>query len=381
MEDIHSPARIRQGVRKTSMTNRVFNFSPGPATLPLPVLQRAQEELLDFNGMGASILEVSHRSPEFMALHQETLDLARAILEIPDNYRILVAHGGAHMQFSAIPMNLIATKPARKAIYTVTGNFAKRAWQEAQKYGDISVLYDTSDTRYNHLPPITKDMVDPAASYLYIVTNNTVEGTQWHRFPETGDVPLVGDATSDIFSRPMDLSRFGLLYAAGQKNLGPAGMAMVIVREDLIGHALPETPIMADYEVMAKDNSLTNTLNTFGVYLMNLMLKWTREMGGLREMDAYNRKKCAVLYDLLDASGFYTSTVNREHRSLMNVVFDLPSDELTSRFLAEAKAENMISLKGHKARGGIRASIYNAMPMEGVTTLARFMEEFERKNG
>ena len=363
------------------MTARVFNFAPGPATLPLPVLQRVREEFLDFQGMGASVIEISHRGPEFVALLEETVALVRELMALPPNYRVLFMHGGARMQASAVPLNLMGLRPARKAHYVNTGLFAGRAAEEAEKFGQANIVATSEATGFDRIPPLPPDALDGDASYLYLVTNNTAVGTQWREFPDTGALPLVGDATSDFLSREVDITRFGLMFASAQKNLGPAALSVVIVREDLLGHALPITPTLLDYARAAKDNSLTNTINVFAIYVANLVLKWLKELGGVAAMEAINRRKAGLVHEVLDGSGFYRSPVLREHRSMMNVTFDLPTPELLEAFLAGARQEALHALRGHKIRGGVRASMYNAMPVEGAETLKAYMEEFERRNG
>ncbi len=363
------------------MAKRVYNFGAGPATLPLPVLQRVQEELLDYRGIGASVIEISHRAPQFMELVNDTVVLFRELMDLPDNYRVLFSHGGGQMQFAAVPMNLIALKPARRALYVNSGMFAERSSLEAAKYGAVEVVADSKDTGYDRIPAFDPARLDQEASYCYIVTNNTVMGTRWPRFPDCGGLPLVGDATSDILSRRIDVSPFGLLFAGTQKNLGPAGLAVVIVREDLLGSALPETPKVLDYGMLAQDNSLTNTTNVFALYVTNLVLNWVKESGGVPAMEARNEQKAGLLYALLDNSGFYRPHARPEHRSFMNVTFDLPRPELTEKFVKEAHEEGLYKLKGHKGREGIRASLYNAMTLDGVRALVAFMEDFENRAG
>ncbi|HUJ77191.1 MAG TPA: 3-phosphoserine/phosphohydroxythreonine transaminase, partial [bacterium] len=267
------------------MTHRVFNFSPGPATLPLPVMQRVQEEFLDFQGMGASIVEISHRSPEFEALLGETDRLLREALEVPPGYKILYCHGGGQMQFSMVPLNLMGLKPAHKALYVDTGNFAARAAEEGARYGTAVVVASSKPSRYDHIPALDAAALDPEASYLHITTNNTVEGTRWQQFPRINGIPLVGDATSEILGRVIDVGQFGLLYAAAQKNLGPPGLAVVLIREELLGHAHPLTPKLLDYTRLAREHSLTNTLNTFAVYTTKLVLEWLQAQGGVAAME------------------------------------------------------------------------------------------------
>ncbi|MBI3993919.1 MAG: 3-phosphoserine/phosphohydroxythreonine transaminase [Candidatus Lambdaproteobacteria bacterium] len=363
------------------MTRRVYNFGPGPATLPLPVMERARDEFLDFQGLGASIIEISHRSKEFEALLDQTDALLRELMEIPQDYAILYAHGGGQMQFSMVPMNLMRYRPARKALYVETGEFSKRAIEEARRYGTVDVVASSRGTRFDRIPELDPARIDPAASYLHITTNNTICGTQWRDVPAAGDVPLVGDATSEILSRRIDVRRFGVLYAGAQKNLGPAGLAVVIVRRSLLGHELPETPKLLTYKVLADDHSLTNTTNTFSVYMSKLVLEWLKTQGGVPAIEVRNQRKAATLYAILDASSFYRGHAHTPDRSIMNVTFNLPTPELEARFLREAEAQGLYALKGHRALGGVRASLYNAMSEDGVAALADFMRTFEQRNG
>jgi phosphoserine aminotransferase len=363
------------------MATTVYNFGAGPAKLPLPVIQQIQSEFLDFRDMGSSIIEISHRSKEFDALLDETDALFASAVSLPENYRILYVHGGAQMQFAAIPLNLLGLKPAGRALYYETGNFARLAAEEAQKFGRIRVVASSADTQYDRIPPFSPEALDQDASYVYITSNNTIFGTRWHTFPDTGALPLVVDATSDVLSRVMDYSRFGLIFAGAQKNLGPAGLALVVIREDLLGYARQDTPKMLNYRVYDQKHSLANTNNTFAIYVMNLVLKWLQGEGGVAAIEAVNSKKAGLLYEVIDGSGFYSGHAHPAHRSITNVTFNLPSSDLLDRFLKQANAEGLTALKGHRLVGGARASIYNAMPIEGVETLADFMVTFERKNG
>lgn len=363
------------------MVNKVFNFGAGPAKLPSPVIEQIREEFLDFKEMGSSIIEISHRSSQFDELLNETDEMFKELVFLPNNYKVLYVHGGAQMQFSAIPLNLINLKSTKKALYYESGNFARIACQEAKKYGDIKVVASSADTDYDRIPDINKAELDEDASYVYITSNNTIYGTRWHEFPDTGRLPLVVDATSEILSRVMDYSRFGLIFAGAQKNLGPPGIAMVIIREDLLGYELPETPNLLNYQVYYQKHSLANTNNTFAIYVINLVLKWLKKEGGVSAIETVNKKKAALLYDLLDQTDFYRGHAHSDHRSIMNVTFNLPTLELLNLFLKQASSEGLTALKGHRLVGGARASIYNAMPMEGVNVLVDFMKEFERKTG
>lgn len=360
---------------------RVFNFAPGPAMLPYEAMARAQEEFLNFHGLGVSIVELSHRSKDFVGVVEEAIALFRELVSLPENYSVLFAHGGARMQFSAVPMNLIARKPARKAAYVETGVFSASAIKDAGPYGSIETAASSRGVKFVRIPDLRPELIDKDASYLHITTNNTAYGTRWNHFPETGDLPLVGDATSEILSRVVDYSRFGVVYASLQKNLGPAGTAIVIVRKDLLGHALPETPPLLNYAVVDKGQSLVNTPATFNIYFALLVMRWIRELGGVREMERRNDQKAQLLYGLLDSSTFYKPLVEKAHRSTMNITFDLPTPQALESFLKEAGKEGLYALKGYREVGGIRASIYNGMPLEGVEALVSFMKEFERKQG
>ncbi len=363
------------------MKEKVYNFGAGPAKLPLPVIQKIQEDFLDFKGMGSSVIEVSHRSKEFDDLLCETDELFKETVSLPDNYRVLYVHGGAQMQFSAIPINLIERKPAKKAYYYESGNFAKVAATEARKFGEILIAASSADTNYDRIPEFRQSDLEGDASYVYITSNNTLFGTRWHQFPDTGEIPLVVDATSEILSRKMDYSKFGLLFAGAQKNLGPSGIAMVIVREDLLEYAPKNTPKLLHYKLYDEKHSLANTNNTFAIYVINLVLKWLKGEGGVEQIQKVNEKKAAVLYEYLDSTDFYKGHAHPDYRSIMNVTFNLPSQELLDMFLKQTTAEGLTALKGHRSVGGARASIYNAMPMEGVETLISFMKDFEKTNG
>ncbi len=357
---------------------RVYNFSAGPAMLPTAVMEKAQQEFLDYNGMGASVIEISHRSKEFDAIINETDVLLTELAAIPENYKILYVHGGAQMQFSAVPMNLINRLPARKAAYIESGNFARLAYEEAARYGDVNVAATSEASNYDCIPEFNLADVDEDTSYIHITSNNTVYGTRWQQFPDTGEIPLVADMTSELMSRKLDVSQFGIIYAGLQKNLGPAGLACVIVREDLIGYALPETPNLLNYKTYADKHSLANTNNTFAIYMMKLVLQWLRDQGGVEVIEAANETKASILYELIDNSDFYFGTAQTAHRSSMNVTFKLAQADLLDEFLAQALDNDLYALKGHRNVGGVRASIYNAMPREGCQALADFMLEFER---
>ncbi len=362
------------------MSDPVYNFGAGPATLPAPVMQRIQQEFLDFRGMGVSIIEISHRSKEFEALLTECDVMIRELASLPANYQILYTHGGAQMQFAAVPLNLLGLKPARKAVYSETGHFSRLANEEAKRYGNIVIASSSKDSKYDHIPPFTRAQVDDDASYAFITSNNTIFGTQYHGYPDMGDIPLVIDATSDIFSRPMDFSKTGVVFAGMQKNLGPSGTALTIVRDDLIGHPLERTPSLLDYAVYQKNHSMPNTINTFAIYTMWLVLQWMKGLGGVPAIAKLNAEKAATLYNVID-KGFYKGTAQKAHRSLMNVTFVCPTEELDALFLKEALANKLYALKGHRVVGGIRASIYNPMPLAGCKKLAEFMTAFAGKHG
>lgn len=363
------------------MKRTVYNFGAGPAMLPTAVMQQVQEELLDFKGLGVSVVEISHRSKDFEALLAETDDLMRRLAKLPENYQILYVHGGAQMQFSAVPLNLIGLKPAKKAQYIETGNFAKIARVEAEKFGQIEVVASGAAGGFKAIPEVTPQMVDPKASYLHLTSNNTLFGTRYNRFPQTGEVPLVADMTSEILSRQLDFSQFGVVYAGAQKNLGPSGISVAFVRDDLIGHAPADCPKLLDFAVYRENHSMANTINTFAVYVINLVLKWLEADGGVAQIEQRNAEKAGMLYAKLDRSDFYSSVAHPEHRSHMNVCFNLPDEDLLKTFLSEADEAGLYALKGHRAVGGARASIYNAMPLEGIKALVDFMDHFEQKRG
>lgn len=363
------------------MANKVYNFGAGPAMLPEPVMRKIQQEWLDYQGMGVSVIEVSHRAKEFVAILEEAQALFRELTGLPENYRILFIHGGARMQFSALPLNLAGRKPGKKCLYFETGNFAKLAAKDAKGFCQVEIAASSAETNYDRIPEYDPAIFTDDVSYVHITGNNTIYGTRWNRFPETGGVPLVADMTSEILSRQVDYSKFGVIYAGMQKNLGPSGMAMVIIREDLLGHAAEQTPVLLNYTQADADNSLTNTTNTFAVYTTKLVLEWLKEQGGVAAIEKRNEEKATRLYRLIDTSDFYRGVAHPEHRSIMNVSFNLPSEELEAKFLKEAGAAGLYALKGHRNVGGIRASIYNPMPLDGIAALAIFMQEFAQANG
>jgi phosphoserine aminotransferase len=354
----------------------VFIFNPGPSVLPEPVLESTSKAILNFAGTGMSIMEVSHRSKQFDALLIETVDLLKKVMQIPDNYKILFLQGGATMQFAMIPINLLGAD--KVADYIDTGYFASRAIKEAKCIGKVNVAASTKDLSYTRLPNLDEIKLTKDAAYCHLTSNNTIYGTQWQTFPDTGNVPLVADMSSDIMSRKIDVSKFGLIYAGAQKNMGPAGVTCVIIREDLVGKAPANTSAMLDYKPHVENNSCYNTCPVTAIFVVHEVLKWLTDMGGVAEMEKINDKKAALVYDILDKSTFYKGSVEKGSRSKMNIPFKLPTEELDNEFLAQASKKAFIGLKGHRAVGGIRVSMYNAMPLDGVQKLADFMKEFEK---
>jgi phosphoserine aminotransferase len=355
---------------------RVFNFSAGPAVLPLEVLQQVREELLDWNGDGMSVMEVSHRSKAFLAVAREAEADLRALLKIPDRYRVLFLQGGATGQFAAIPMNLAAAEST--ADYVNTGAWSKKALGEARHFCRVNVAADAADSRYTDVPPQAQWQLTSGAAYLHCTSNETIGGVEFPFVPQVG-APVVADMSSTLLSRPIDVDRYGLIYAGAQKNIGPAGLCLVIVRDELIGHARPGTPTVWDFKAMADEGSMLNTPPTFAWYCAGLVFKWLRRLGGLDAMAARNRAKAELLYRTIDDSPFYRNPVAPACRSWMNVPFTLASPALDTAFLADARAAGLVNLEGHRSVGGMRASIYNAMPLEGVTALTEFMRHFERR--
>jgi len=361
------------------MTQQVYNFGAGPAMLPFEVMQQIREEWLDYRGMGVSVIEISHRSEQFEEILNSAQQLFRELTGLPDNYRILFMHGGARMQFAAVPLNLAGRVASRKALYCETGNFAKIAAKDATPFAAVKTIINGAANGYTAIPELAPELIEQDAAYLHLTSNNTLYGTRWNSFPDCGAVPLVADMTSELLSRQIDFSKFGLVFAGLQKNLGPSGMAMVIIRDDLLEHAGPQVPVLMNYLQCAKDNSLTNTTNTFAIYAIRLVLEWQKRQGGIAAIEQRNERKSTLLYDLLDESDFYTGVASPEHRSTMNVTFRLPTAALEERFVAEAEAAGLYALAGHRSVGGIRASIYNPMPEAGVLKLADFMSTFASK--
>ena len=357
---------------------RVYNFSPGPAVLPEEVLAQAREEMLDWQGSGMSVMEMSHRGKEFMSIAQGAQTDLRELLGIPTNYKVLFLQGGASAQFAGVPMNLLRGR--NTADYVHTGEWAKKAIGEARKFCGVNVAANSEDKNFTYVPRRSAWRLDPAAAYVHYTGNETIGGVEFHWIPETGAVPLVCDLSSSLLSRPLDVSKFGLIYAGAQKNIGPAGLTIVIVRDELIGHAASATPSTLDYKVQADNDSMYNTPPTYAIYIAGLVLKWLKAKGGLAEMEKMNVAKAGLLYDLLDSSAFYRSPVAREDRSRMNVPFTLSDPARDEAFLKQAAQHGLTQLKGHRSVGGMRASIYNAMPLAGVKALVEFMRDFERRS-
>lgn len=359
--------------------SRVYNFSAGPSMLPLEVLQEAANEMCEYGQTGQSVMEMSHRSKEYQAIIDEAEADLRDLMQISDNYKVLFLQGGASSQFCMVPMNLM-TKNG-KADYIITGQWAKKAFKEASRYGDCKAIASSEDKTFTYIPKVTAADVRPDADYVHICMNNTIYGTKYHQLPETGKVPLVADISSCIMSEPIDVNKFALLYAGAQKNLAPAGLTVVIVREDLIGHAMDITPTMFNYQIHADNGSMFNTPPCYTIYIAGKVMKWVKKtFGNLENLKAHNEKKAAILYNFLDQSKLFKGTVVPEDRSLMNVPFVTGNTDLDAEFVAAAKKAGFVNIKGHRTVGGMRASIYNAMPMEGVEKLVAFMAEFEKEH-
>jgi phosphoserine aminotransferase len=359
--------------------SRVYNFSAGPAALPVEVLEQAREEMLDWHGSGMSIMEMSHRGQEFMSVAEQAEADLRELLGMPDGYRVLFLQGGASSQFAMVPLNLLQGKGV--ADYINTGSWSKKAIAEAKRFCQVHLAASTEESRFTDVPAADGLSLTPGAAYVHYTPNETIQGVELPYIPDTGDVPLVADMSSTILSRPLDVSRYGLIYAGAQKNIGPAGLTVVIVREDLLGKAADSTPAMFDYRIHADNGSMYNTPPTYGWYLAGLVFQWLKHKGGLSGMAEVNERKARALYQAIDGSGFYANPVQPHCRSWMNVPFTLADPALDSTFLAEAKQAGLVTLKGHRSVGGMRASIYNAMPEEGVQALIGFMAEFERTRG
>lgn len=353
--------------------SRVYNFAAGPAMMPEEALERAAAEMLSYKGTGMSVMEMSHRSSAYQEIFDHTVNLLRELMEIPDEYEVLLLQGGATGQFAAVPMNLLKTG----ADYVDSGNFAHGAFVEAQKYGNARVIASSREESYARVPDVDAGAIDPDADYVYITTNNTIYGTRFTRLPDCGKVPLVADMSSNILSEPYDVRDFGVIFAGAQKNIGPAGLTVVVVRRDLLGHARPDTPKIFDWAKQAQAGSMLNTPATYAIYMAGLCLEWLKKEGGVRVIYMRNQVKAKLLYDFLDESRLFGGTAARESRSLMNVTFRTPSPETDAAFVKFAAAQGLVNLKGHRIVGGMRASIYNAMPVEGVTRLVEAMKQFE----
>ena len=359
------------------MYDRIYNFSAGPSMLPVPVLERARDEMLNYGGSGMSVMEMSHRSKFFDDIIVEAEKLMREVMNIPDNYKVLFLQGGASLQFASVVMNLMKTG---KMDYVVTGQFSGKAYKEGQKYGDAHLAATTKDENFTRIPRQSELDLRPDADFVHICFNNTIYGSCWDYIPDTGNVPLVADMSSCIMSEPIDVSKFALIYAGAQKNVAPAGLTIVIVREDMLGNVNPITPTMCDYTINAEAKSMHNTPPCWCIYICKLVMDWLLENGGLEARKAINEKKAALLYDCLDHSDFYTTTIEPGSRSKMNVRFNTPNADLDAKFVKESVAAGMSNLKAHRSTGGLRASIYNCMPMEGVEYLVEFMKKFEAEN-
>ncbi|MDR2753343.1 MAG: 3-phosphoserine/phosphohydroxythreonine transaminase [Oscillospiraceae bacterium] len=357
---------------------RIFNFSAGPSMLPESVLNRAAAEALDYNGSGQSVMEMSHRSKVYEEIIFGAQGLFRQMMGIPENYKVLFVQGGASLQFAAVPLNLLTG--SGKADYVTSGQFSTKAYKEAQKYGDVRLVASSKDANFAHIPDLDPAKFTPDADYFHICHNNTIYGTKWPVLPQTGSVPLVADISSSFLSEPILVEKFGVLYGGAQKNIAPAGLTVVIVREDLLGRARKDIPTVMDWKTVAENDNMYNTPPCWSIYICKLVLEWIRNLGGLAALKERNEHKAGLLYNYIDESRLFSNPVRPDCRSLMNVTFVTPSDELNARFVKEAAAAGLVNLKGHRSVGGMRASIYNAMPVEGVEALVAFMKEFEAKN-
>lgn len=356
---------------------RVFNFSAGPSTLPVPVLEKAAKQMLNYENSGMSVMEMSHRSSSYLDIFEKTKNLLKKVMNVPDDYKIVFIQGGATQQFSMVPLNLLKNG---KADYIITGSFSKKAAAEAKKYGEINIAYDGSENNYKHIPTQEELKLDPQASYVHLCANNTIYGTEWKYVPDTNGVPIIADMSSNILSKPIDVSKYGMIYAGAQKNMGIAGLGVAIIKEELLRKVPDSTPVLLDYQLMIDNDSMYNTPPAYAIYILGLVLEWIDNLGGLEVIEKMNIKKAELLYDYLDSSDFYICHSDKDNRSLMNVTFTTPNKDLDAKFVKESIAAGMTNLKGHRSVGGIRASIYNAMPIEGVEKLIEFMKEFESNN-
>ena len=358
--------------------SRVYNFSAGPSALPVEVLERAQKEMGEYGTAGMSVMVMSQRSKDFEEIINSCEALVRELMKVPDNYKVMFLQGGASSQFAMIPMNL--GNKNKKCDIVITGQWAKKAAAEAKRYITVNEIASSADKTFSYIPKLDKNTFSKDADYFYICMNNTIYGTKYNELPDTGDVPLIADISSMVMSEVIDVSKFGMLYAGAQKNLGPAGVTLCIIREDLIGNQMDITPTMFNYQIHADNGSMYNTPPTYGIYIMKLVLEWIKDMGGVAAVEKLNREKAKILYDFLDSSEMFKGTVVKEDRSLMNVPFVTGNDDLDAKFVKEAKEAGFVNLKGHRTVGGMRASIYNAMPVEGVQKLVDFMKKFEAEN-
>ena len=362
------------------MSERVYNFNPGPAMMPVEILEEAQRELLNYRNTGMSIMEMSHRGKDYEEMHNETESLFKELLNAPWDYRVLFMGGGASTQFALVAMNFL--NDGNEADYLLTGSFAEKAYEEAGRIGKVNIAVSTKDTNYDRIPQFSQIKLSKAPAYIHMTSNNTIFGTQWQQLPEFPGIPLVADMSSDILSRSFDVSKFDLIYAGAQKNLGPSGVTVVLISPEMLAKASKSIPVIFQYGVFAKNNSLYNTPPSFSVYLVNLMMKWLKRNGGLAVIEQRNKEKAAYIYEAIDNSGgFYRGHAQKDSRSLMNVTFRLPSEELEAMFVTEAKKAGLVGVKGHRSVGGMRASIYNAMPVAGCKLLAEFMNDFAKRNG
>ncbi len=362
------------------MENRAYNFNAGPSALPLEVLRKAKEQFVEFEGSGMSLMEMSHRGKTYEGVHFEAISLLRELLGIPDGYKVLFLQGGASTQFAMVPMNLLF--PGKTAAYVHTGSWAEKAIKEAKLFGEVAIAASSEADGFMKIPAASELQIPDNAAYLHLTSNETIGGTQWKEYPDTGSIPLVADMSSDILCRPVNVSDFGLIYAGAQKNLGPSGVTIVVIREDLIAKPSMTVPTMLQYAIHAKNDSLYNTPPTFAIYMMNLVLKWMKEQGGAEAMGRINRQKADLLYNAIDGSGgYYRGCADPASRSLMNVTFRMANEELEKQFIKESEAAGFIGLKGHRSVGGLRASIYNAVPLASVQALVGFMQDFKQRNG
>lgn len=360
-------------------TKRAYNFNAGPSALPISVLEKAQQELIDFRGTGMSVMELSHRSKAYEEVHNQAISNLRELLSIPENYEVLFLQGGASLQFSMIPMNFLQS--GKQAAYVMTGSWSEKAFKETSLFGEAYQAASTKDDKYRSIPKLDELQYKEDDAYVHITSNNTIYGTQWQEYPDTGNVPLIADMSSDILSRPIDVSKFALIYAGAQKNLGPSGVTVVIIRKDFLEQANTNIPTMLKYSTQAKNNSLYNTPPTFGIYMLGEVLNWAQELGGIEAITELNEKKAKLVYDAIDSSeGFYIGHAEADSRSLMNITFNLKDEELEKKFLEQAKQEGFVGVNGHRSIGGCRVSTYNAVPYEACQAFSEFMVKFQKEN-